>query len=59
MKPHLLAQRKGCRQKNLSLKMIKGFSLPIADKAEQKDFAAFFHSVDKSKFKLSICGGML
>ena len=50
MKPHLLSQRKGCRQKNLSLKMIKGFNLPIADKAEQRDFAAFFHSVDKSKF---------
>ena len=50
MKPHLLSQRKGCRQKNLSLKMIKGFNLPIADKAEQRDFAVFFHSVDKSKF---------
>ena len=50
MKPHLLGQRKGCRQKNLSLKTIKGFNLPIADKAEQRDFAVFFHSVDKSKF---------
>ena len=50
MKPHLLSQRKGCRQKNLSLKTIKGFNLPIADKAEQRDFAVFFHSVDKSKF---------
>ena len=59
MKPHLLGQRKGCRQKNLSLKTIKGFNLPIADKAEQRDFAVFFHSVDKSKFKLGICGGML
>ncbi len=59
MKPHLLSQRKGCRQKNLSLKMIKGFNLPIADKAEQRDFAVFFHSVDKSKFKLGIYGGML
>ena len=36
-------------------------SLPIkvASKERQQEFAAFAASVDKSKFKLGICGGML
>ena len=41
MKPFLLSQRKGCRQKNLILKMIKEFKLPIAGEAARKTFHVF------------------
>ena len=52
MKPHLLSQRKGCRQKNLSLKMIKEFEVPLPPLEEQTAFSTFFHQVDKSRSAL-------
>ena len=50
MKPHFLEQRRGIRQKNLNLGMIKSFQIPYASKPEQNRFAAFVAEVDKSKF---------
>lgn len=49
MKPHFLEQRRGIRQKNLNLGMIKSFQIPYASKPEQNRFAAFVAEVDKSK----------
>ena len=49
MKPHFLEQRRGIRQKNLNLGMIKSFQIPCASKPEQNRFAAFVTEVDKSK----------
>ena len=49
MKPHFLEQRRGIRQKNLNLGMIKSFQIPYASKSEQNRFAAFVAEVDKSK----------
>ena len=49
MKPHFLEQRRGIRQKNLNLGMIKSFQIPYASKPEQNRFAAFVTEVDKSK----------
>ena len=49
MKNHYLFQRRGVRQKNLNLGMIKGFKLPIAQKNEQLTFVSFVKQIDKSK----------
>lgn len=49
MKPHFLEQRRGIRQKNLNLGMIKSFQVPYAPKSEQKLFASFVTKIDKSK----------
>ena len=49
MKNHYLSQRRGVRQKNLNLGMIKGFKLPIAQKNEQLTFVSFVKQIDKSK----------
>ena len=49
MKKHFLSQRRGVRQKNLNLGMIKGFEIPVAYKGQQDEFAAFVAQVDKSK----------
>lgn len=49
MKPHFLEQRRGIRQKNLNLGMIKSFQVPYAQKSEQKLFASFVTKIDKSK----------
>ena len=49
MKPHFLEQRRGIRQKNLNLGMIKSFQIPYASKPEQNRFASFVSEVDKSK----------
>ena len=50
MKEHFLSQRRGVRQKNLNLGMIKGFEIPIADRGKQDEFVCFAEQVDKSKF---------
>lgn len=50
MKNHYLSQRRGVRQKNLNLGMIKDFKLPIAQKNEQLTFVSFVKQIDKSKF---------
>ena len=51
MKEHFLSQRRGVRQKNLNLGMIKGFEIPIADRGKQDEFVCFVEQVDKSKFE--------
>ena len=53
MKNHYLSQRRGVRQKNLNLGMIKGFKLPIAQKNEQLTFVSFVKQIDKSKFNVN------
>ena len=50
MKEHFLSQRRGVRQKNLNLGMIKGFEVPIANREQQDMFVDFVKQVDKSKF---------
>ena len=52
MKEHFLSQRRGVRQKNLNLGMIKGFVVPFAEKDQQNKFAAFVKQVDKSKVEV-------
>ena len=49
MKDYYLSQRRGVRQKNLNLGMIKNFELPIAGINEQNQFVSFVQQVDKSK----------
>ena len=49
MKNHFLSLRHGVRQKNLNLGMIKEFTIPVPDKAQQLKFSAFVAQVDKSK----------
>ena len=49
MKEHFLSQRRGVRQKNLNLGMIKGFEIPIAKRTQQDEFVDFVKQVDKSK----------
>ncbi len=49
MKEFYLSQRRGVRQKNLNLGMIRGFELPVVSKKEQVIFVEFVKQVDKSK----------
>ena len=49
MKGSYLSQRRGVRQKNLNLGMIREFTLPIACIDEQKQFVSFVKQVNKSK----------
>lgn len=49
MKENYLSQRRGVRQKNLNLGMIRGFELPVAEKIDQDEFVKFVEQVDKSK----------
>lgn len=49
MKNHFLSQRRGVRQKNLNLGMIKAFKIPIAKRDQQDEFSDFVKQVDKSK----------
>ena len=49
MKDTYLSQRRGVRQKNLNLGMIRDFTLPTAYIDEQKQFVGFVEQVDKSK----------
>ena len=51
MKEYFLNQRHGVRPKNLTLKMIKKFEIPIFDLNLQNKFANFVQQVDKSKFE--------
>lgn len=52
MKEFFLQNRRGVRQKNLNLGMIKGFEIPYAPSNLQNDFAAFVQQIDKSKFEI-------
>ena len=49
MKEHFLSQRRGVRQKNLNLGMIKAFKIPITKREQQDEFSDFVKQVDKSK----------
>ncbi len=49
MKENYLSQRRGVRQKNLNLGMIRGFELPVAEKIDQDEFVKFVEQIDKSK----------
>ena len=49
MKEYFLTQRRGVRQKNLNLGMIKKFEIPIGNRDQQYEFAAFVAQIDKSK----------
>lgn len=51
MKEYFLSQRRGVRQKNLNLAMIKGFEIPIANRDKQDEFVRFVNQVNKSKFE--------
>lgn len=53
MKKFFLQNRRGVRQKNLNLGMIKGFEIPYAPSNLQNDFAAFVQQIDKSKFEIA------
>lgn len=52
MKEYFLSQRRGVRQKNLNLGMIKAFKIPIAKRDQQDEFSDFVKQVDKSKVKV-------
>ena len=52
MKPYFMEQRRGIRQKNLNLGMIKSFQIPYGDYEQQCSFAAFVSQVDKSKLSI-------
>lgn len=49
MKQFFLNQRRGVRQKNLNLGMIKKFAVPICEREQQDQFAVYVEQVDKSK----------
>lgn len=53
MKDYFLQQRRGVRQKNLNLGMIKSFEIPFADKALQNQFADFVEQTEKTKASIS------
>ncbi len=50
MKKYFLSLRRGVRQKNLNLGMIKSFEVPVADRILQDEFATFVHQVNKLKY---------
>ena len=50
MKKYFLSQRRGVRQKNLNLGMIKSFEVPVADRILQDEFATFVYQVNKLKY---------
>lgn len=49
MKEYFLSQRRGVRQKNLNLGMIKKFEIPVSKYEDQLIFADFVTQTDKSK----------
>ena len=49
MKDYFLQQRRGARQKNLNLGMLKSFEIPFADKAMQEQFVFYVERTDKMK----------
>lgn len=52
MKPHFLQNRRGIRQKNLNLGMIREFMIPLPEIDLQNQFAHFVEQTDKSKFRI-------
>ena len=52
MKKYFLSQRRGVRQKNLNLGMIKSFEVPVADRILQDEFATFVYQVNKLKVEV-------
>ena len=52
MKEFFLQNRRGVRQKNLNLGMIKGFEIPVPPLELQQQFASFVQQIDKSKFEI-------
>ena len=52
MKEFFLQNRRGVRQKNLNLGMIKGFEIPVPPLELQQQFASFVLQIDKSKFEI-------
>jgi len=52
MKPYFLEQRRGIRQQNLNLGMIKSFQTPLPPLALQTQFAAFVERVEAQKAQL-------
>ena len=52
MKPIFLQERRGVRQKNLSLSKIKEFEVPFAPFELQNQFATFVEQTDKSKLEV-------
>jgi type I restriction enzyme S subunit len=53
MKSHFLDMRRGCRQKNLNLGMIKNFEIPLAERTEQDRFVSFSRAAEKAKNELT------
>ena len=50
---------RGANVQNLNQKLLGKIDVPLPPFSLQQEFADFAASVDKSKFKLGICGGML
>lgn len=53
MKPYFLDMRRGCRQKNLNLGMIKNFEIPYAERDDQDDFVLFARKAEVAKAELA------
>ena len=53
MKDYFLSQRRGVRQKNLNLGMIKSFYIPITDRLQQDEFSVFVDRIEKIKTTIS------
>ena len=51
-KEKILLMRRGCRQKNLNVGMIKNLQLKLPSLGKQIEFVRFFKQSDKSKFEL-------
>ncbi|MBM6724787.1 restriction endonuclease subunit S [Pseudoflavonifractor phocaeensis] len=49
MKNYFLEQRRGVRQKNLNLGMIKNFKIPLAKIDQQKQFSIFVDQIERTK----------
>lgn len=52
MKPYFLLNRRGIRQKNLNLGMIKNFEIPLSERELQNQFADFVEKVEQNKSKI-------
>ena len=52
MKEHFLSNRRGIRQKNLNLGMIKEFLIPVPSIELQNEFVQFVQQVDKLKVEM-------
>ncbi len=57
---HYIADHtKGATLQQINISDLKVMPIPVPSIRRQQQFAAFVTQVDKSKFKLGICGGML